>query len=119
MHVDALGLPLSCTRIEAATAYVEAVDHQLHAWTGGLAAVQRALSLEPGFALAHAAHALMQVSRGNAQQASQAIALARESAATASEREQAHVALLAHLVLGRPAEALAAVRAHAERWPGC
>lgn len=117
MHVDALGLALSCTSTEAAAAYVEAVDHQLHAWTGGLAAVQRALSLDPGFALAHAAHALMQVSRGNAQQASEAIALARENAATASAREQSHVALLAHLVQGRPAEALAAVEAHAERWP--
>ena len=46
MHADALGLPLTCSSAEAATAYVEAVDHQLHAWTGGLAAAQRALSLD-------------------------------------------------------------------------
>ena len=117
MHVDALGLPLSCTCAEAAQAYVEAVDHQLHAWSGGLAAVQRALSLDPGFAVAHAAQALMLLARGCAEQAGTAIALARDCAATATAREQSHVALLLHLVQGRPADALAAVQVHAERWP--
>lgn len=117
MHVDALGLRLSCACAEAAQAYVEAVDHQLHAWSGGFAAVQRALSLDPGFAVAHAAHALMLLARGSAQQAGTAITLARDSAAGASAREQSHVALLLHLVQGRPADALAAVQVHAERWP--
>ena len=114
---DALDLPLSCASPAAALAYGLALDRQLHAWNGMLEAVAEALALDPEFALAHAAQALMLQARGRAGEARAALALARQCAVHGTPRELAHVALIGHLVEGRPAAALEAVAAHAREWP--
>lgn len=112
-----LGLALSCSSVAAADAYADALDRQLHAGAGMLASIDQALLHDPGFALAHAARGLMLAARGRGVDARAALALARQHVGGASEREQAHVLLLGHLVEGRPAQALAAVEDHARRWP--
>jgi hypothetical protein len=114
---DELGLPLSCSSAAAAAAYTEALDRQLHAGAGMLAVIDQALLHDPGFALAHAARGLMLAARGRGDEGRAALVLARQHAGRTSEREQAHVGLLGHLVEGRPALALAAVEDHAARWP--
>ena len=118
MPSDALGLPLAAAASESAAAqYREAIDLHLHAWPGAEAAMRAATVGSPGFALAHAGLALLLISRGDAAAARDAIATAKATVAGASEREASHVALFAHLIEGRPREALAAVEAHAARWP--
>ncbi len=117
MIQDDLGLPLSCSSAAAAGAYADALDRQLHAGAGMLASIDQALLHDPGFALAHAARGLMLAARGRGDEGRAALAVARQHVGQATDREQAHVALLGHLVEGRPAQALAAVEHHAARWP--
>ncbi len=114
---DQFDLPLSSSNSSAVHAYDRAIDHQLHAWPGGLAALDEAVAIDPTFALAHAARALVLASQGRGAEARQAIAFARDHCTVAHERERSHVALLAHLIEGRAPQALAAVIEHAERWP--
>lgn len=120
MPADALGLPLSGASEEGAALYRNAVDLHLHAWPGAEQAMRAALEGSSGFALAHAGLALLLIARGDASGAREAIASAKATAASAAaitEREASHVALLAHLVEGRPGQALAALESHAARWP--
>ena len=117
MPNDALGLHLSAASERAAAQYRSAVDLHLHAWPGAEAAMRAAVADSPGFALAHANLALLLISRGDAAAAREALTAAKTTVGAASEREASHVALFAHLIEGRPREALAAVQVHAERWP--
>jgi len=118
---DTLGLTLAGASEAAAAKYAEAVDLHLHAWPGAEAAMRAAVEDSPAFALAQAGLALLCLGRGDAPAAREAIARATgllDGASRApSDRERSHVALLAHIVEGRPREALQAVQAHAARWP--
>jgi hypothetical protein len=117
MQRDPLGLPLTCASAAAAQAYADALDRQLHAWNGMLEAAELSVLLDPGFALGHAACALMLQARGRGQEAQAALALARRHALATTPREQAHVILVGHVVEGRALPALEAVQAHAKAWP--
>jgi len=117
MPRDALGLPLSGAGEAAAARYAEAVDLHLHAWPGAEAAMRAAAAESPGFALAHAGLALLCLARGDPAAARAALAEARATLVGADERVRSHVQLIAHIVEGRPADALAAVQAHAQAWP--
>ncbi len=116
-YVDALGQRLTCASAEALAAYDRAVDHQLHAWPGGLDALDAALQLDPDFALAHSTRALVLQSQGRGPEARAAVQRARECSVRSSDREQAHIGAIGHAVEGRASAALAAVLAHAEHWP--
>src|SRR6516165_5517136 len=95
-HHDRYDLPLSTSSAEAASAYREGVDLLLSAWTGAAEAFERAISLDPEFALAH-------ISRGRLHTFYQQGEMARAKAATAREivarhgtpRERSHVETLA------------------------
>ena len=115
---DALGQPVSCTSAAAIEAYDRAIDHQLHAWTGGLEALDQALLIDPGFALAHAARALVLQSQGRGPEAREAVAMSQTLGGTLSDRERSHIAVIADLLAGRSAAAMHAVTAHAANWPG-
>ena len=116
--IDALGNPLSCAWPQAVRAYDQAIDCQLHGWLGALPALDQALRHDPAFALAHAARALLLQAQGRGAEARQAIASALDRCtASTTDRERAHIALLALVVEGRPAAALTAVVDHAGRWP--
>ena len=115
---DALGQPVSCTSAAAIEAYDRAIDHQLHAWTGGLEALDQALLIDPGFAVAHAARALVLQSQGRGPEAREAVAMSQTLGGTLSDRERSHIAVIADLLAGRSAAAMHAVTAHAANWPG-
>jgi tetratricopeptide (TPR) repeat protein len=111
---DRYGLPLSTSSAAARAAYVEAADLMLAMQDGAAAAFARATDADPGFALAQAGLARARLLGGDTAGAREAIAVAQEAEADA--REASHVAVVATL-LSRPADALAAVRAHVARWP--
>jgi Tfp pilus assembly protein PilF len=116
MH-DAFGLNLSCESAAAAQAYQRAVDAYLHAWPGVGEAVEEALAAAPDFALAHALRALHAAVYMRRVEVATATEAAQRCAAAASERERSHVAVLANLLQGRAAQALAGAQAHVARWP--
>jgi hypothetical protein len=114
---DALGLGLTCDSAAAVQAYNRAVDAYLHAWPGVAAAVDEALAAAPDFALAHALRALHAAVYMRRAEVGPAIEAAQRCAATASERERSHVAMLADMLQGRAAQALEGAEAHVARWP--
>ena len=116
MH-DHFGNPLSCASPDAVQAYDKAVDCQLHAWPDPLVKLQAAVANDPGFALAHAAMALVLMARGRVAEGREAVAAARQNIAALDAREQSHVTLISLLADGKPQQALAAVVDHARHWP--
>ena len=117
MLTDRSGLSLSTTSPAARDAYDEGVAAKLTMYPGALAAFDRAIAADPGFALAHAARAHLLLERGDAAAARAAMATAKSLAAGLSEREASHVAFFDRLVSGDAEAALAALFAHLDTWP--
>lgn len=117
MHTDRYGLPLSTRSATAATSWGEGADRFLAADGGALEAFERAIAEDDGFALAHAGRARVLQLRGKAQAARAAATRARQLAAGATQRERAHVDVLATMIEGDAAGALARIRAHVARHP--
>lgn len=117
MPEDRYGLTLSTRSASARAVYCAAVDLMLGGNDGEEALLERAIAEDPAFALAHAALARARFLRARGPAARESIALAREHAEQASERERSHVEVLSMPIEGRAPEALAATRAHLERWP--
>lgn len=117
MPTDRYGLAVSTASPQARDAYVEGADLLLTLYPGAVAAFDRALAADPGFALAHAARARALQMAGDMAGAQAAIAEAGRLAEAAPEREASHVAVFARLLAGPPAAALEAVRRHAAAWP--
>lgn len=110
-HAQALG-----TESPAAhQAYRQGVDELLSAMPDALPLLQQATEADPRFAPAWIALARARLLQADAAGARQAAARARELAPGATARERSHVEALALTVDGRPAEALAAIRAHLDR----
>jgi hypothetical protein len=96
--VDGLGLPLS-THAEAATAYRNGLDRVLKVRAGAEDAFARAVALDPGFALGHAALALLGHECGAAVDVPRALADAQRSAQErADERERSFVDVITRRV---------------------
>ena len=117
MLTDRYGLPLSTTVAAARDAYVEGVDLLLTVYPGAAAAFDRAITADPGFALAH-------VGKARALQLATNLAAMRECFAAAdslgegcSAREQSHMNVFRHLFAGQSVAALAAIRTHVATWP--
>ena len=85
-------------------------------YPGAVAAFDRAIAADPGFALAYAAkaHALLEL---DAPAARAAIASANSLTAGLSEREISHIAFFDRLVAGDAAAALADLPAYLDAWP--
>ena len=117
MLEDRYGLPLSITSAAARDAYVVGVDAILSATGDALGPLNKALELEPGFALALSAKArFLQVS-GDARGAREAGAQAMDMAASASDRERSHANIFNLLTSGRGPDALALTREHVAQFP--
>ncbi|MCK1368067.1 MAG: hypothetical protein V7632_1698 [Bradyrhizobium sp.] len=115
---DRYGLPLSTSSPEAASAYREGVDLMLAGWTGTAETLERAIALDPDFALPHIARARVHGFYQQGDLARQKAALARELVAKrGTERERSHVETLALAIEGRLPEAIAATMTHVEAWP--
>ncbi|MDV9179053.1 lycopene cyclase, partial [Streptomyces sp. W16] len=96
--VDGLGLPLS-THAEAATAYRSGLDRVLKVRAGAEDAFARAVALDPGFALGHAALALLGHECGAAVDVPRALADAQRCAhERADERERSFVDVITRRV---------------------
>ncbi|MFJ4630103.1 FAD/NAD(P)-binding protein [Streptomyces sp. NPDC088847] len=96
--VDGLGLPLS-THAEAATAYRNGLDRVLKVRAGAEDAFARAVALDPGFALGHAALALLGHECGAVVDVPRALADAQRSAhERADERERSFVDVITRRV---------------------
>lgn len=115
MH-DQFNNPVSCTSTAALRAYDRAVDAHLHAWPGLLEAVQTAIDEAPDFALAHGLQALVLAGRGRGPEARTALGRAT-ALAHSHPRETSQLALVAAVVQGRVADALAALLEHSRRYP--
>ncbi len=117
MLTDRYGLGLTTASSAARDAYVEGCEAKLTAYPTALAAFDRAIAADPGFALAHIAKAHLLLERGDAASARASMAMANSLASGLSEREASHIAFFACLVAGDAEAALAALPAHLDAWP--
>src|SRR5580658_9008584 len=117
MLTDRYELPLSTASSAARDAYVEGCEAKLTMYPGAIEGFDRAITADPGFALAHAAKAHVLLERGDAAAARASIAAAKSFAAGLSEREASHVAYFGLLVAGDSEGALTAMPAHLDAWP--
>lgn len=115
MPVDRHDQPVSTASAAAAQAYRQGVDAVLAALPGPIEHLQRAVDLDPGFAMAWIALARARLLHADGAGARQAAARARERVPAATPRERSHVHALALTVEGRGAEALAAIGDHLDR----
>src|SRR5271170_3835632 len=89
---DRYELPLSTDSSAARDAYVEGCEAKLTMYPGAIEAFDRAIAVDPRFALAHAARAHLLLERGDAAAARASIAAAKSVVAGLSQREASHVA---------------------------
>ncbi|OWU83537.1 hypothetical protein ATO6_16780 [Oceanicola sp. 22II-s10i] len=117
MLKDRYGLPLTTQSADARDAYVAGIDHLLEASHGASAAFSRALTADPGFALAHVGLARARMYEADMPGAKQAIEAAKAARDTVSSREADHIAIFDLLLAGRAVEARQAVIAHVREHP--
>ncbi len=113
---DAWGLPLT-TSTEAAESYRLGVDRMLSYTLGVEDALQRAIALDPHFALAHSQLGLFHLFRGEGKRAAELATTAHELAARATPREQRHAAILGAAARGKASEAPALIAQHLGETP--
>lgn len=117
-HQDRYGLAISTASSEAAAAYREGVDLLLAGWPGAAEEFERAVSIDPDFALAHIARARIHTFYQQGDVARKKATLARELVAkNGSERERTHVETLALAIEGNIPAALASALNHLEAHP--
>jgi tetratricopeptide (TPR) repeat protein len=117
MLKDRYDLALTTTSDAARDAYVEASGLALTFYPGALEAYERAIALDPGFALAHAGKALVLLRQGDVAAARAALATARSLASGVSEREASHIAFFELVFAGETEAAITALYAHLAAWP--
>jgi Tfp pilus assembly protein PilF len=117
MLTDRYGLPLTTTSQAARDAYVAGTDCMLAGIAGVQENLERAVAIDPDFALAHVALARSLFLRTEVAPARAAAARARALAVNTTPREQGHVDALALAVEGRVPDSLEATRAHVAAWP--
>lgn len=117
MPADQFALPVTTTSTAAVEAYDRAV-HGLLGWDGAtLDMFNRAVEVDPEFALAHAGAAVCYFLDERFPEARAAAERARVAAANATPRERGHVEAMAQLITGRPDQAERAMREHLASYP--
>jgi tetratricopeptide (TPR) repeat protein len=117
MLADRYDLPLSTTSAAARDAYVQGCELALTLYPGAIAAFDRAIAADPGFALAHSGKAQTLMREGDVPAARSALAAATDVAAGLPAREASHLAFLELVFAGRTDAAIDALRAHLATWP--
>jgi tetratricopeptide (TPR) repeat protein len=117
MNRDRYGLPLTTESAHAAEHYREGIDCILSAWYGADRALDRAISEDPGFALAHIARARVHQLNMESADARAGAARARLLADKATPRERQHVDILAAAIEGQPKLALSGAEQHLDEFP--
>ena len=116
MPHDRYGLSLTASPA-AAAAYVDAVDRLLAAREGALEGFDRALAVDPGFALAHVGRSRSLLVAGRGAEGRAAAAAALGLVGGLERRERRHVEALAAAATGPGDRALALVREHLREFP--
>lgn len=114
---DRYDLALTTTSDAARDAYVEASGLALTFYPGALEAYDRAIAVDPDFALAHVGKALVLLRQGDAAAARAALAVAKGLASGVSEREASHIAFFELVFAGETEAAIAALYPHLAAWP--
>src|SRR5205807_7242331 len=117
MLTDRYGLSISTTSSAARDAYVEGCEAKLTMYPGAIEAFDRAITADPGFALARAARAHALLESGDAVAARASMAAANSLAAGLSAREVSHIAFFDLLSAGDAEAALSVLPAHLNAWP--
>lgn len=117
MLADRYDLPLSTAASAARDAYVEGCDLLLALYPGAAEAFDRAVAIDPAFALAHAGKAQVRMREGDMPAAQAALAAANAVAGGLPAREASHLAFFGLLMSGQAEAALAALRVHLAEWP--
>lgn len=117
MNRDRYDLPLTTVSDQAAAFYRDGVDRILSAWHGADDAFDRAIAVDPGFALAHIARARIHQLNMEVTEARARAAQARQLAATATSREISHVEIMAAVIEGQPLIAMSAAEGHLDEFP--
>jgi tetratricopeptide (TPR) repeat protein len=117
MLTDRYGLAISTTSPAARDAYVEGCDLLLTVFPGAAAALDRAIAADPGFALAHIAKARARQLAGDLPAMRDSLAKALALSEGLQARDLSHIGVFRLLFSGQGAAALAAIRAHMDRWP--
>ena len=114
---DAYGLPLSTRSATAVERYVAGVERLLAMNAGAEDCFEQAIAADEGFALAHAATALVWLPKGRLDEAKASAQRAVALAGGLSRREQQHVEVVAQVVGSPPLVALDHIRAHLAEFP--
>ncbi len=117
MLTDRYDLALSTASAAARDAYVEGCDRALTFYPGAAEAYDRALAIDPRFALAYAGKAQVLLRQGDPAAARVALETAKGVAAGLSEREASHLAFFGRVLAGQTDAAIAAAYAHLTAWP--
>jgi tetratricopeptide (TPR) repeat protein len=117
MLTDRYDLALSTASAAARDAYVQASDLALTFYPGAAEAYDRAITADPGFALAHAGKAQVLMRQGAVAAARAALATAKDVATGLSEREAGHIGFFDFVFAGRTDAAIAALYVHLTTWP--
>jgi tetratricopeptide (TPR) repeat protein len=117
MLADRYDLPVSTASAAARDAYVEGCELALTIYPGALECFDRALAIDPRFALAHAAKAQLFMREGKAAAARAAMTAAKEVAGGISAREAGHIRYFDLAFAGQSDAAMDALYAHVEQWP--
>lgn len=114
---DSYDLALTTASAAARDAYVQASELALTFYPGALEACDRAIAIDPGFALAHTGKAQVLMRQGDVGAARAALAAAKDLASDVSEREASHIAFFDLVFAGQTEAAITALYAHLAAWP--
>jgi tetratricopeptide (TPR) repeat protein len=117
MLADRYDLPISTAYAAAREAYVQGCDLALTLYPGAVEAFDRAIAVDPGFALAHAGKAQVLMREGDVPAARAALAAAKDVAADLSPREVSHITYFDLAFAGRTGAAIDALYVHLTEWP--
>jgi hypothetical protein len=114
---DRFGLPVTTNSAAAATDYISAVDLLLSAWPGTEVLLDRALTADPEFALAHIARGRLLQLQAHMPEAKEAAMRARSLAGRLTARERRNIEAIALSIDGAASQSLAVVREHVAEYP--
>ena len=117
MHTDRFGLPVTTASARALALYDDTIDRLFALQLGGDELIDRALALDPEFALAHCAKARTLMMAGDAPAAREFATRGRDLAVNLSTRERDYAAIVHMALHGDSEDALLAVREHAAAYP--
>jgi hypothetical protein len=114
---DRFDLQVTCGAAAALEDYVAAVDLLLSAWPGAELQLDRALTADPDFALAHIARARLLQLQARMPEAKAAATRARSLADRVTARERRHIETIGLSIDGAAGQGLAVVREHVTEYP--